>query len=472
MIGAVLRKELRAMAREGRIAVLLGVGAVVLAIAMLMSLQRHATRAGEVAQVAASTRQQWDDQGDKHPHRAAHFGLYVFRPASPLTAIEPGLGDYFGQALWLEPHRRNVARFEPAQDALPSARLGDLSAGFVFAALLPLLVLAVSFDAVSGERQRGTLRMLHGAGMAPASLLAGKFLALAAGFAGFALALAGAPVAASYAQGALDAGVWWRAAGLGAGYLLYIAILVGVGLAVSAWMADGRSALLALAGLWLAFVFVIPGAGAAVARHAVPLPSAQAFWAGIQHDYQQGLPGDGNLAARTARHDAALLARYGVTRLADLPVGAAPLRRLQRDAYADRVHALHFDALWQRYAAQENVMRAAALLSPTLAIRNFAMKMAGTDLAHQRHFETAAERYRQTVNTAIDTWDASHTRGLTSFDEKYAGASLWRAIRPFAYTMPPAQFALRAAWPEIACLLWWCGLAVAGLYGSLRRLQP
>ena len=472
MIGAVLRKELKAMVREGRAVALLGIGAVVLAIAVLVSLQRHATVAGEVAQAAAATRQQWDDQGDKHPHRGAHFGLYAFRPASALTAIEPGLGDYFGQALWLEPHRRNLARFEPAQDALPSARFGDLSAGFVFAALLPLLVLAVSFDAVSGERQRGTLRMLHGVGMAPAGLLAGKFLALVAGFAVFSVALALAPVVASHAEGALDAAVWWRAAGLGAGYLLYTAILAGLGLAVSAWMADGRSALLALAGLWLAFVFVVPGVGAALARHAVPLPSAQAFWAAIQHDYLEGLPGDGNLAARTARHDAALLERYGVTRLADLPVGAAPLRRLQRDAYADRVHALHFDALWQRYAAQENVMRAAALLSPTLAMRNFAMKMAGTDLAHQRHYETAAERYRQTVNTAIDTWDAGHTRGLTSFDDKYAGASLWRAIPPFAYTMPPAGFALRAAWPEIACLLWWCAVALAGLYGCLRRMRP
>ncbi|PVY77909.1 ABC transporter permease [Cupriavidus alkaliphilus] len=472
MIGAVFRKEMKAMAREGRIAALLALGAVVLAIALLVSLQRHATVASELAQAAAATRQQWDDQGDKHPHRGAHFGLYAFRPASPLTAIEPGLGDYFGQALWLEPHRRNLARFEPAQDALPSARFGDLSAGFVFAALLPLLVLAVSFDAVSGERQRGTLRMLHGAGMAPASLLAGKFLALAAGFAGFSFALAAAPVVASYADGSLDAAMWWRAGGLGAGYLLYTAILAGLGLAVSAWMANGRSALLTLAGLWLAFVFVIPGVGAALARQAVPLPSAQAFWAAIGHDYTEGLPGDGNLAARTARHDAALLARYGVSRLADLPVGAAPLRRLQRDAYADRVHALHFDALWQRYAAQENVMRVAALLSPTLAIRNFAMKMAGTDLAHQRHYETAAERYRQTVNTAIDAWDASHTRGLTSFEEKYAGASLWRAIRPFAYTMPPAGFALRAAWPEIACLLWWCVLVAAALYGSLRRMQP
>ncbi|EYS86098.1 hypothetical protein CF68_07375 [Cupriavidus sp. SK-4] len=472
MIRTVVVKELRAMAREGRFAALLVIGAAVLAVAFLASLQRHAAVASEVAQVAAATRQQWDDQGDKHPHRGAHFGLYVFRPASALTVIEPGLGDYFGQALWLEPHRRNVARFEPAQDALPSTRFGDLSAGFVFAVLLPLLVIAVTFDAVSGERQRGTLRMMHGAGVAPARLVAGKFLALGAGFAVFALAVALAPVIAASAGGTLDGAVWWRAAGLGAGYLLYAAILVGLGLAVSAWVADDRSALFVLVGLWLAFVFVIPGMGAAVARHAVPLPSAQAFWAAIQRDYTEGLPGDGNLAARTERHDAALLARYGVTRLADLPVGAAPLRRLERDAYADRVHALHFDALWQRYAAQENVMRAAALLSPTLAIRNFAMKMAGTDLSHQRDYEAAAERYRRSVNTAIDEWDASHTRGMTSFDARYAGAALWRAIRPFAYAMPPARFALRAALPEIAIMFWWCGLAAAGLFFSLRRIQP
>ncbi|MEM5428543.1 DUF3526 domain-containing protein [Cupriavidus oxalaticus] len=472
MIGTVVIKEIRSMVRDGRYLVLLIVGAAVLAVALIASLQKQAAVAREVAQVAAATRQQWDDQGDKHPHRGAHFGLYVFRPTSALTAIEPGLGDYFGQALWLEPHRRNIARFEPAQDALPSTRFGDLSAGFVFATLLPLLVIAVTFDAISGERQRGALRMMHSVGLAPGHLVAGKFLALAASFAVFALSLPMVAVIVAYAGGEPEHGFLWRALGLGGGYLLYTAILVGIGLMVSAWAADSRSALLGLVGLWLAFVFVIPGIGAAAARHAVPLPSAQAFWAAIQRDYTEGLPGDGNLAARQQRHDAALLARYGASRLEDLPVGAAPLRRLARDAYADRVHALHFDRLWQSYAAQENVMRAAALLSPALAIRNFSMKVAGTDLAHQHDYEDAAERYRRGVNTAIDQWDASHTRGLTSFEDKYAGAALWRAIGPFAYTMPPAYFALRAALPEIAILILWCALVLAGLSFSLRKMQP
>lgn len=472
MIALVLRNELRAMVREGRFAVLMLCVAALLAAVLAAAVQRYQHESRERDAVAAATRQQWDAQGDKHPHRGAHFGLYVFRPDTVLAALEPGLTPYLGRALWLEPHRRNMARYQPAADELPSARLGRFDAAFVLTALLPLLIVALCFDGISRERETGSLRMLHGIGLAPWSWAGGKLVARLVVFG----LLAGTPLATAWIAGAFDtatdADVWWRAALLSAGYLAYYAVFVALALAVSARCRGSRAALYVLVGLWMAFVLAMPRAAAAVADGLEPLPEAGAFWSGIHHDYTHGLPGDGSLAERGRRLDAELLRAHGVARVEDLPLGVAAVRRLARDAYADRVHAVHFDALWARYANQERIMRIASALSPAIAMRGLAMKMAGTDLSHQRHFEEAAENYRRTVNTAIDRWDASHTRGLTSFEDKYAGDALWRSIAPFSYRAPDVGFAMRAAAPEILVLAAWAMFALIVLGASVRRLAP
>jgi ABC-2 type transport system permease protein len=472
MMLAIVRKELRAIVRDGRFAVLALSLSLLLIGLLIAAAQQHQRIAAEKAEVAALVRGQWDEQGDKHPHRGAHFGLYALRPDSPLAGIDPGLDPYLGQALWLEPHRRNMTRFRPAADEVPSVRFGQPTPAFALTVVLPLLIIALAFPAISQERESGTLRMLHSAGLPGGRLLAGKLLALLATVApvlllavggGLGLAAAGAPPQAD----ALSRGVL-----LALSYLLYCGVFAAIALAVSAWMRTSRLSLFVLLGLWIAFTFVVPRMGAAAAERAVPLPTAERFWGDIHRDYTQGLPGDTNLATRGKTFEAELLRRHNVLRLEELPFGVAAARRLERDAYADRVHALHFDALWQRYGRQEQWLRAAAVLSPVVAMRSISMKMAGTDLAHQRHFEEAAEGYRRHVNTRIDQWDVDNTRGITSFDDRYASNDLWRSIEPFRYAPPRVGFALRAAWPDLLVLLAWAVAAGWLLRASLRKLDP
>ena len=472
MIAVALHKEWRAIVRDRRFAVLALALGLLLAGVLAVTARQHRLLADEKAQVAAAAREQWDTQGDKHPHRGAHFGHYVFRPESALAGVDPGLDAYVGQALWLEPHRRNMTRFRPAADELPSVRWGGFTPAFVLIALLPLLIIAFGFNAVSQERESGTLRMLHGAGVDARKLLGAKFAALLSVFgAAVPLAMAAGLALAPAGSGA-DTATLARAAVLALAGVAYCACLAALVLWVSARTSRSRQALLVLLGLWVAFVFVVPRMGAAAAQQVVPLPSPEAFWRGIQHDYAQGLGDDGDLATRGRRVDAELLQTYGVSRIEDLPVGAAPLRRLARDAYADRVHALHFGNLWARYQRQEDVLRLAAALSPAVAMRGLSMKMAGTDLAHQRHFEEAAESYRRGVNAAIDQWDVDNTRGLTSFESRYGGDALWRSVPPFVYVPPGIGFALRHAWVELVVLAAWATAAVALLLGSARRLSP
>lgn len=466
----LLRKEWLALARDGRVPVLAcALLALCIAVFMLSDQERRqAQQEKQQAEIAA--RAQWDAQGEKHPHRGAHFGLYVFAPDSPLASFDPGVSRHLGQALWLEPHKRNMVRFSEAADDPVSGRFGEFTPAFVLTAILPLLIVAIVFGAIAQERESGTLRMLRTLATHEQHFVWSKFAVLFAAISIVVIAVFGI-VLLPAALKLGSAGMLERGAMLCVAILLYSAVFIALGLAVSAFARNSRKAFVILAALWLVFVFIVPRGGASIAAEAAALPSPEQFWRAIRHDYEHGLPGEGSLSERSKRFDAALLREYGVQRLEDLPVGGYALRRLYRDAYADKVHALHFDDLWQRYRKQEAALRGAALFSPTIAMRLISMKLAGTDLAHRQHFEDAAEAYRRGFNTRIDEWDAANSRGMRSFEDKYGSDAVWQSIQPFQYQMPSPVFALRLALPELAILLGWLLLSILLLVVAARRMK-
>ncbi|KQM78938.1 DUF3526 domain-containing protein [Xylophilus sp. Leaf220] len=467
MIGAIAAKETRAWLRDGR---LWGFGLVLAAlfIAVLATAsQQRAQAERERAEVERAVRAQWDHQGERNPHRAAHFGLYAFKPGSALSAVEPGVDASTGQALWLEPHRRNMAMFAPAADAAPSMGLGAFTPAFVLLALVPLLIAVLGHGTVTQERELGTLRMLHASGMRGTVLVAGKWLGLCAGLAVVlvpALGAGGLLVADAEGGGAV--------ALLGLALVAHYATWAAVTVLVSVHCRSSRSALLVLAALWLAWVFVVPRMAATAVERLAPLPTGAQFWSAIHHDLEQGLPGDGTATERLRAFDARLLADHRVARLEDLPFGANAKRRLFRDAYATRVHALHFARLWDAQQHQQKLLRWFGIASPVGAVQAVGAALAGTDLAHRRHFENRAEDYRQQFTTRVDEWDLASTRGVTSFEQRYAGNAQWQAIPPWRYDPPGLGFAVRSAAADGALMAAWLALALAALVVSARRLDP
>lgn len=467
MIASVATKEMRALLRDGRLWGLGAVMALLLLAVLAFSAHQRQTAEHERQQVETATRAQWDHQGDRNPHRAAHFGLYAFKPQLPLASVDPGIGARTGQALWLEPHKRNMALYAAAADAPPATGLGDFTPAFVLLALVPLLIAVLGHGTVTQERELGTLRMLHAAGMRGVPLALGKWLGLCAGLA---VVLAPALCAAAWLLSAQQ-GIAPALALLGA-LAVHYATWCAITVAVSARCRTSRGALLVLLALWVGWVFVVPRLGASAVQALAPLPTGEAFWAGIQRDIDNGLPGDGPAAQRIKAFDAQLLADHGVTRLEDLPFGANAKRRLFRDAYATRVYAVHFGQLWDAQLQQQAQLRWLTAASPYAPMRGLSSALAGTDLAHQQHFEEAAEQYRQQFTTLVDEWDLHHTRGVTSFEQRYGGNAVWQAIAPWTYAPPGFGFALGRSVPDAALMAAWLLAALAAMCLGARRLNP
>ncbi len=441
---------------------------------MLAALLHGASRAAQVdrdqAAAAAADGALWAGQGAKHPHAAAHFGQYAFKPESPLALADPGVDAYVGNAVWLEAHRRNEPQFRAARDGDLASRYASLSLAFVLQTLMPLVVILIAFASFSGERERGTLRQVLSVGTAPLDLLAGKALAVLA-----AISLLLAPAALVLVALCLGSGEPWaerldrlaRCAGLMLGYALYLGGFAALALAVSAASRRSRTALTALLGFWLLNGFVAPRLMTDIARDHHPLPTTDAFQAAIAAERRAAFGHDEQHPAWLAFRDETLR-RYGVTRIEALPVSFRALALRHDDETGYAIFDRHYAQLQAAYAAGDAWRAAPGLLLPLLAIQPYSMALAGADSRHHEHFSTAAESHRRRIQTLV----SDDLLGKPSAAANYqADPALWSRIPAFDYEAPSAAWALASQRGNLLSLLLWLlitsGLAVL----AARRIR-
>ena len=200
------------------------------------------------------------------PSNVTRANWNVARPSGPLAMLSFGRED-------IEPASANVSLWMVREDNLfrkyefgsPLAiAAGRFDAGFLVVLLLPLFVLALTYNVVAQERESGRLRLM---------LVQGKSVASRFALRGVLRLL---PVWLTL--GAIGVGAWWLGAppdrlGLWmAGALLYVLFWVGLSMALATLRLRQEVLALTAAGLWLLVVVLVPAAGAGVARSVAPTP--------------------------------------------------------------------------------------------------------------------------------------------------------------------------------------------------------
>jgi ABC-2 type transport system permease protein len=466
MVLTVARKEFRGMLRDGRVLA----GAVVLLLLAVLALAsataRYASLANERAVAQALIAEQWNEQGDKNPHSAAHYGVYAFRPVLPLGFFDPGVLPYAGVSIWLEAHRQNFAAGRPADDMTSLARFGELSLAFILQALVPLGLLLMSHAAFAGEREHGTLRQVLASGISPAKLFIGKFVGLGATvllllaplwlLAVVALALAGA------------AAPWAAALSLFGVYLAYFALLLLLALIVSARASSAQASLLTLLAFWAIMTFVVPRVAADVGRVVAPTPTAAEFQRAVEDDIATGLGGDPP-AERIAQRRAALLRLYRAGSESELPINFQGVVFAIQDEVGNAAYDKHFALLHAAIDRQADVLEAASVLSPRVALALISQELAGTSLAHQRQFERGAEGFRRDLMEVLNRDITLNSRPGQS--DYRAGPELWRRTGEYRYQPEPLRLSwARCAAPLTVLALWSIVLASAAT-ATVRHLR-
>lgn len=479
MIWHIARKEFTEITRDGRFLWTSLIIVVLLLVSFAVGAQRYTEDRNLREAAAAEGRQQWLSQGNKGPHTAAHYGIYAFKPATPLALFDPGYNDYTGTIQYLEAHKENLASYKPAADSTALQRFGDLSGAMVLQMLVPLLIILLCFAMISGEREDGTWRQLLSIGVTRGALVAGKAggVAMALGVVLVPALLLGG-VIAGFMTGTNDPHDMIdfpsKILLLTVAYGFFFAIFVCLALTVSIVSRSSGAALTTLIGFWIVAGLLIPRLSTDLGKRLYPTPSAFAVAKEIEagrdrgpHAHEPNHPN--HIAFRNE-----VLAKYKVSTIEALPFNFIGLALQRDEENGFRVFDKAFGGVRRSYEMQDRIQQGFAILSPFVAIKSLSAALSGTDVAYSNDFSQAGEGYRRNMVRVLNDDLMKNARGMSNYSAEWgykAGKGLWEKIPAFDFDAPPLGRIVGRSLVSIAILALWLFGSLALLLSVARRAR-
>jgi ABC-2 type transport system permease protein len=262
---------------------------------------------------------------------------------------------------------------------------GNFDAAFVLVVLAPLLIIVLTYDVTSVEREGGTWDLARSQG-ASETVLAGLKLAVRAG-------VAAGPFLALLAAIPILVGAGWdgRVAALAAAFGAYLLFWVLAAAAVAALRRGSDFNLLTLCGLWLVLTVLAPAVINTWATQRVPIGESLELAVLQRHGYHSAWdrPLDETMEA--------FYARYPEWRGREVPrdrYSIAWYYAMQQrgDAAAEPAFRAYLDAVERRQA----LVRRLAAWVPPLALTDSLLLVARTDVdSHLAYLRSVADFHEQ-----------------------------------------------------------------------------
>lgn len=317
---------------------------------------------------------------------------YASLPPGPLAALGIGQSDLYPYYFKVSTASKDTFLNNDEIENPVHLLSGRFDAAFVILYLYPLVILALSYNLISGEKEAGTLSLALSQPVALGRIVLGKVLlrfslvvALAVG-----LALAGA------ALGGLNLTNYDSLARLA----LWSAVVAAYGLfwfvlavAVNAFGGSSTTNAMALSGAWLVLVLVVPSVLNVFAKVTHPVPSRVEMVN----------------ATRTASRDATaegstLLARYledhpDLVTTSEAEIASASVTSFAVQEEIERRMQPVLDEFNTQLAAQQVLLDRYRYLSPTILAQSALYDIAGTGSARYKHFLKLTDGYHDAWKT-------------------------------------------------------------------------
>jgi ABC-2 type transport system permease protein len=314
------------------------------------------------------------------PRKAASMGTFYGRtavlPPGPFASTSIGQGDVHPYFYKVRGERRDAFLNSQEMENPVNLLNGRFDVSFALIYLMPLVILAVSFDLLSGERDGGTLPWLMAQGVTPRNVILGKVVArgwLVAATVSVVL------VAGLFAVSELPDWrwlLWWFVASL------YGAFWFAVGVLVNGRGWTSMTNAVALSATWVLLVVLMPGVIQLIAAVRAPVPSrAEMIEATrlIETEVRDQAPA--LLEDYYQQHPALRPARYDPLRY-DFPVWWTAIQ-----GEVDRRMTPVLSRIDAARDRQQTVVTGLSVLSPALVVQEICNELAGTGWARQRRFE-------------------------------------------------------------------------------------
>lgn len=268
------------------------------------------------------------------------------------------------------------------------ARFPELDWSLIIGTIISFAAVLVSYDAISGERERGTLRLMISTGVPRGTILFGKYLGIMASTAIPLLAGILLNLATATALGipfSLDQ--WARIAIITLISLIYVSSYIMLGLFISARTYKASTSLAILLLAWAILSILIPGSGGLLASELYKMPTAREI-------------------AEEERAQAELFEGETMRDFEE------PQRPIDIGEIARRVNAVrnrHINMMIEQVKVAQNVTR----LSPTAAYNYACEAIAGTGPMDFRSFRRQMNVYLEQLRQFVISRGEGHS-GLIS----------------------------------------------------------
>ena len=297
-------------------------------------------------------------------------------------------------------HLRGVWKLKYPDANINMKRVGPdvtkLDWAFIIGYVLSLIALLFTFDVISGERERGTLRLMFANSVPRHTVLIGKFLgALISVSIPFTLAVLINLLLISISNAVhLNAEAWERLGIIFLIALLYTCLFLALGLLVSARAQRSAVSLVILLLIWITFVIFMPSTLAAIASEFSPSMSSEPVW------------------KRRNQIQDELWQKYGKWLWSDV-VNKETLTGKSEFFIqdADAEERLNREHLIEKVAQVQHA-RSITRISPATLLQHLLESFAGTGFERHLQFVENAQRYARQLREFIADTDRSDPESL------------------------------------------------------------
>ena len=393
MLKLIIEKELREIIGSTKFALTFGVSALLILLTFYAGAknyhasmaQYHAAKAENLRKLEGLT-----DWMMVRNHR-------IFLPPQPLAVLVTGISNDVGRTIEVAGRGELAAQESRFNEDPIYAVFRFLDLDFTFQIVLSLFAILFAYDAINGEKERGTLRLSFANATPRATFILGKLLG---SFSALAIPLL-VPILLGVAllpiMAVPLAGDNWIRLGLVvlAG-LLYFGVFLTLSVLMSALTQRSSSSFLLLLVTWVFAVLIVPRAAVLLAGRAVDVPSVDQIAAQKNR-----------LRAQLWQEDRQKMSAFKPSATGNAEEALKEFNQMMQtnaDEREQRMRELSTrlnEERHNRQMQQERVAFSLARISPTAAFSLAATNLATTATSLKEHFVNEAHAYQQSYAAFI-----------------------------------------------------------------------
>lgn len=390
MLFTLIQKELKSIILSPKFAVTFGICAFLILLSVFTGISEY-----RAAVDGWETNVRLADDQVRETNNWSHMSYRAMRKPEPLMVFVSGLSSDIGRWSRISGQEGVKLRNSAYSDDPIFAVFRMIDFAFIVQIVLSLLAILFTYDAVSGERESGTLKLIFANSVPRATYLLGKCIGSWLGLVVPVLIpiLLGVLVV-MFSNVPLTSMDWARLATLVSVALLFFSLFIVLGVLISTLTRRSSVSFLVSLVVWVAFVLIIPRAGMMAAGQMVQVPRvaeiesqrdgyAKGLWSKFYEEMEQNFrrnrenrteePSEEEMWAQMEMQDS--------------------LRELVETDINKFEIKLH-DDLRLRKASQERLAFTLSRFSPASAFQLAAMTLCGTDVDMKRRYQESMTHYR------------------------------------------------------------------------------